>query len=93
MWQPEYYAFNAYSETKVREKLDYMHNNPVKAGLVSKAVDRRVAPAKGSVAGVRRTGGASGVALNGEPEMRRRFPKWRGWLLRDVFLFTGGEGY
>ena len=46
MWQPEYYAFNAYSETKVREKLDYMHNNPVKAGLVRKAVDRPDSPAR-----------------------------------------------
>ena len=44
--QPEYYAFNAYSETKVREKLDYMRNNPVKAGLVSKAVDRPHSPAR-----------------------------------------------
>ena len=39
MWQPKYYVFNVYSEAKAREKLDYMHNNPVKAGLVKKAVD------------------------------------------------------
>jgi hypothetical protein len=34
MWQPKYYVFNVYSATKAREKLDYMHHNPVKAGLV-----------------------------------------------------------
>ncbi|MFZ2448275.1 MAG: transposase [Syntrophobacteraceae bacterium] len=39
MWQPKYYAFNVYSEKKAKEKLDYMHNNPVKAGLVENAVD------------------------------------------------------
>ncbi len=39
MWQPKYYAFNIYSENKAREKLVYMHNNPVKAGLVQSAQD------------------------------------------------------
>lgn len=39
MWQPRYYVFNVYSEMKVREKLDYMHNNPVKAGLIDNPVD------------------------------------------------------
>ena len=34
IWQPGFYDFNIYSEVKLREKLDYMHNNPVKAGLV-----------------------------------------------------------
>ena len=29
MWQPKYYCFNVYSEIKLREKLGYMHNNPV----------------------------------------------------------------
>ena len=33
-WQPKYYCFNLYSEEKVREKLTYMHENPVRAGLV-----------------------------------------------------------
>lgn len=36
IWQRRYYCFNLYSETKIREKLDYMHNNPVKASLVAK---------------------------------------------------------
>jgi putative transposase len=39
MWQPKYYVFNVFSEIKAREKLDYMHNNPVKAGLVDNPVD------------------------------------------------------
>ena len=33
-WQPWYYDFNVYSGKKKREKLDYMHMNPVKRGLV-----------------------------------------------------------
>ncbi len=38
-WQPKYYPFNLYTEKKAREKLDYMHLNPVRAGLVKKACD------------------------------------------------------
>jgi putative transposase len=38
-WQPKYYPFNLYSARKAREKLDYMHLNPVAAGLVRLAVD------------------------------------------------------
>jgi putative transposase len=34
LWQPGFYDFNIYSEEKLLEKLNYMHNNPVKAGLV-----------------------------------------------------------
>jgi len=37
MWQPKYYAFNIFSEAKLNEKLAYMHNNPVQAGLVNDA--------------------------------------------------------
>ena len=37
MWQPKYYVFNIYSKAKLREKLAYMHNNPVTAGLVNDA--------------------------------------------------------
>lgn len=33
-WQRRYYDFNVYSEGKLREKLDYMHMNPVKEKLV-----------------------------------------------------------
>ena len=34
VWQRKYYTFNVFSETKLREKLNYMHNNPVASGLV-----------------------------------------------------------
>jgi putative transposase len=34
-WQRRYYDFNVYSENKLREKLDYMHMNPVREKLVS----------------------------------------------------------
>ena len=33
-WQPRFNDFNVYSRYKVREKLEYMHQNPVKRGLV-----------------------------------------------------------
>ena len=33
-WQPRFYDFNVYSSKKIREKLEYMHANPVKRGLV-----------------------------------------------------------
>jgi len=33
-WQPRFYDFNVYSGKKKREKLEYMHGNPVKRGLV-----------------------------------------------------------
>ena len=39
MWQPKYYAFDVYSETMAREKLEYMDNNPLKAGMVNNSVD------------------------------------------------------
>jgi len=35
VWQAKYYVFNIYSEPKAGEKLTYMHNNPVKSGLVN----------------------------------------------------------
>ncbi len=38
-WQPKYYPLNLYSQKKAEEKLDYMHKNPVTAGLVERAVD------------------------------------------------------
>ncbi len=38
VWQPKYYVVNAFSEIKAKEKLDYMHNNPVKARLVDNPV-------------------------------------------------------
>jgi hypothetical protein len=35
-WQPRFYDFNVYSERKKKEKLEYMHGNPVQRGLVKK---------------------------------------------------------
>ena len=45
-WQPRYYPFNLYSQKKAEEKLDYMHKNPVGAGLVKSAVDWRWSSAR-----------------------------------------------
>ena len=33
-WQRRYFDFNVYSARKIREKLDYIHTNPVKRRLV-----------------------------------------------------------
>lgn len=35
LWQRRFYPFNIFTEKKFQEKLDYMHDNPVKAGLVN----------------------------------------------------------
>ncbi len=40
-WQARYYDFNVYSWHKRLEKLDYMHWNPVKRGLVERMEDWR----------------------------------------------------
>ena len=39
VWQPRYYDFNVYSPKMARQKLEYMHFNPVRAGLVEKPED------------------------------------------------------
>ena len=39
VWQKSFYDFNIYTEKKLREKLDYMHNNPVKWRLVDEPGD------------------------------------------------------
>ena len=38
-WMPRFYDFNVWSQEKISEKLEYMHNNPVKRGLVSHPKD------------------------------------------------------
>ena len=38
-WQARFYDFNVYSEGKKKEKLNYMHANPVKRGLVEHPKD------------------------------------------------------
>ena len=45
-WQPKSYIFHIHSEAKLREKLDYMHLNPVRAGLVAKAEQWRWSSAR-----------------------------------------------
>ena len=39
MWQANYFVCYVFSQKKAWEKMDYMHNNPVKAGLVDNPVD------------------------------------------------------
>ena len=39
LWNRRFHPFDVYSEEKRREKLNYMHNNPVKRGLVSSPGD------------------------------------------------------
>jgi REP-associated tyrosine transposase len=36
-WMPKYHSFEIYGRPKLEEKLDYMHLNPVRAGLVAHA--------------------------------------------------------
>jgi putative transposase len=38
-WQARYYDFNVWSERKRLEKLNYMHMNPVRRGLVTRPED------------------------------------------------------
>jgi len=38
-WLPKYHSFEIYDHPKLEEKLNYMHLNPVRAGLVDKATD------------------------------------------------------
>ena len=38
-WQARYYPFNVFTAKKLEEKLDYMHLNPVRRGLVRRAID------------------------------------------------------
>jgi putative transposase len=39
VWIPKYYSLNVFTMAMAIEKLEYMHNNPVKAGLVKNASD------------------------------------------------------
>jgi len=41
IWQARFYDFNIFSIDKAREKLEYVHNNPVKKGLVANAWEWR----------------------------------------------------
>jgi len=45
-WQAKYYPFNLFSDEKAQDKLEYMHLNPVRAGLVERAIDWRWSSAR-----------------------------------------------
>ena len=45
-WQPKVYCFHIHSVRKIHEKLNYMHLNPPRAGLVRRAVDWRWSSAR-----------------------------------------------
>ena len=45
-WRAKYYSFNIYGEDKIREKLTYMHENPVRAELVRATCDWRWSSAR-----------------------------------------------
>ncbi|HCS55671.1 transposase [uncultured Rubinisphaera sp.] len=46
IWIPKYYEFSIFSESKLIEKLEYMHLNPVRTGLVSKPSEWRWSSAR-----------------------------------------------
>lgn len=46
IWQPSFYDFNIYSEYKFEQKLNYIHNNPVKAGIVNEPCDYKYSSAR-----------------------------------------------
>jgi len=41
IWEPDFYDFNIYTEQKFFEKLDYIHDNPRRAGLCQNPEDYR----------------------------------------------------
>jgi len=41
IWRARYYDFNVFTIDKAREKLEYMHKNPVSKGLVESAEEWR----------------------------------------------------
>jgi len=45
-WQANSYVFHIHSERKLTEKLDYMHLNPVRTGLVERAEEWRWSSAR-----------------------------------------------
>jgi REP element-mobilizing transposase RayT len=46
LWQTEKNVFEIYSEKLFKEKLNYIHQNPVRAGLVERAIDYRWSSAR-----------------------------------------------
>jgi REP-associated tyrosine transposase len=41
IWQKSFYDYGIYSEEKYRQKLDYIHANPVRKGVVDDPIDYR----------------------------------------------------
>ncbi|MBW2061218.1 MAG: hypothetical protein JRI95_06590 [Deltaproteobacteria bacterium] len=39
VWQPRYYRYNIFSPEKMKEKINYIHENPVRIGLVNRPED------------------------------------------------------
>jgi hypothetical protein len=39
LWNRRFHPFNVYTENKCREKLNYLHNNPVKRGRAKEPGD------------------------------------------------------
>ncbi|ODA29168.1 REP-associated tyrosine transposase [Planctopirus hydrillae] len=50
-WQPKYFAFEIHQQAKLKEKLTYIHENPVRAGLVTRAIDWKWSSARWYVMG------------------------------------------
>ena len=46
IWQVRFYSFEIYSTEKIEEKLNYMHMNPVRAGLVETPTEWRWSSAR-----------------------------------------------
>ena len=46
LWQKEKNVFSIYSEQMFMQKLNYIHQNPVRAGLVERAIDYRWSSAR-----------------------------------------------
>jgi REP element-mobilizing transposase RayT len=46
LWQQEKNVFSVYSEAMLMQKINYIHLNPVRAGLVERATDYRWSSAR-----------------------------------------------
>jgi putative transposase len=51
LWKPRFDDLLIYSEKQLRIKLEYIHNNPVKAGLVMRSVDWEYSSARDWIEG------------------------------------------
>lgn len=46
IWQAGFHNFDVFSDEKVREKIEYMHGNPVRKGLVARVEDWKYGSAR-----------------------------------------------